>query len=853
MQSLSLNGVSKLLSSRNKTRTSAVVFVALLMFSAVVAVLPAAFAQVIAVPDRPTGTFVGVSPKLVGLGQEVIINIITYPAPQGPTFWVSDLVGVFPSGFMNTTVSFTKPDGTKDTFMPIDETLEHIGVKVPGAQQIVGSLQFRYKPDQVGNYSVSASFPGQTYTNEKVHKTFNQTVYYKPSSSKTYTFTVQEDLVLAGLLNGWPWSPLPTAYWKNPVQTDNREWAATSGDWVTGGYDLVSTRYNVYSTAPNSPHILWTNVVGTGGLPGGIWGSLPYGGQGAPMGGAGGIILDGVIYQASVRNSSEFECVDLLTGEVLWSRSGSPSRAQRLDLAFQTEAQVNEGGISTHLWQFSSSSWVRYNPYNGEVLQTITNVPTDVTTPAFEDGDPVTYLAQRGGFNTTIPMNWAYEYLIKWDYRKLQTTAGITVTTSNDWRKGIVWNVSIRQPGGTELSISAVSGNPSLNVNIWPAANVVTVRSANTYRGFDMTTGAYLWDGTTVVSMAGGGSGGPTGPENYGPQMIFDGATCEWVAYDMRTGKKMWATQVGQLPWGDLPSFLYVFHNGNVYVGSYDGHVYALDLDDGHIVWTSDYVGAEDESIYGHQPFNGAAVGAGGKLYFSTSTTYSLMPRTRFHELVCIDEATGHFLWTLPIGISPTAIADGYLLGRDSENGLQYCIGKGQTATTVSIQNDVITAGSSALIKGTVMDMSLAQPDTPAVSDADMSEWMDYLHGQNATLLNSPPTPKGVDVSLVAVGPNGNVVDIGTVTSDESGMFKKMWKPEVEGGYTIYATFAGSDSYWSSYAETALGVEAAPETGNNQPQTIVPDNAPMFIASTAAIIIAIAIAAILLLRKGKPQ
>ena len=30
----------------------------------------------------------------------------------------------------------------------------------------------------------------------------------------------------------------------------------------------------------------------------------------------------------------------------------------------------------------------------------------------------------------------------------------------------------------------------------------------------------------------------------------------------------------------------------------------------------------------------------------------------------------------------------------------------------------------------------------PAVADEDMSEWMDYLYMQNATLLNNPPTPK---------------------------------------------------------------------------------------------------------------
>ncbi len=58
------------------------------------------------------------------------------------------------------------------------------------------------------------------------------------------------------------------------------------------------------------------------------------------------------------------------------------------------------------------------------------------------------------------------------------------------------------------------------------------------------------------------------------------------------------------------------------------------------LVWKSDYYGDEDESMYGTQPFNGKAVGADGILYFSTDTVYQLMPRTRFHALIAIDEAT---------------------------------------------------------------------------------------------------------------------------------------------------------------------------------------------------------------------
>ena len=122
-------------------------------------------------------------------------------------------------------------------------------------------------------------------------------------------------------------------------------------------------------------------------------------------------------------------------------------------------------------------------------------------------------------------------------------------------------------------------------------------------------------------------------------------------------------------------------------------------------------------------------------------------------------------------------------------------------------------------------------------------------YGQNATLLNSPPTPHGVEVELRALNSDGTVVDLGTVTTDSSGHFAKTWVPSAEGTYTVYAAFAGSESYWSSSVATALGVEAAPEISSSQAETVVQDNTMMFVASTAAIIIAIAIVGILLFRK----
>jgi hypothetical protein len=186
-----------------------------------------------------------------------------------------------------------------------------------------------------------------------------------------------------------------------------------------------------------------------------------------------------------------------------------------------------------------------------------------------------------------------------------------------------------------------------------------------------------------------------------------------------------------------------------------------------------------------------------------------------------------------------------------------YAYGKGPSAMTVTAPDVGVTTATPVTIRGTVTDISAGTQQQaqaanfpyglPCVSDASMTPWMEYVYMQQSC----PTTVTGVDVTLDAVDPNNNFVHLGTATSDMSGTFGFAWTPpDVPGKYTIIATFAGSESYYSSYAETYTFVsEAPPAAPTPTPAAPLPPIETYFIVATVVIVIAIAIATILLLRK----
>jgi hypothetical protein len=101
---------------------------------------------------------------------------------------------------------------------------------------------------------------------------------------------------------------------------------------------------------------------------------------------------------------------------------------------------------------------------------------------------------------------------------------------------------------------------------------------------------------------------------------------------------------------------------------------------------------------------------------------------------------------------------------------------------------------------------------------------------------------------------NNNYRTIGTVTSNIYGTYSLSWTPDIAGNYTVIANFAGTNSYYPSTASTAFyaNVASATSTSTIAPQTNAATSTEVLtyiVAAAIAIIIAIAIIGLLLLRK----
>jgi len=643
--------------------------------------------------------------------------------------------------------------------------------------------------------------------------------------------------------------------------------------------------YQPDGAAPNTDHVMWTKPIQYGGVVGGtrtaVLGEMYYQGGSYNVRYNNPIIMQGTLfYQEPWGNAGtggDYVAVDLRTGEELW-RINTTATGINLVPSFgylYSLESVNQHGILPNGLLIASASvsgqgtvWRGYDPRTGYLTtMNITNVPSG-SNVAGPSGEYLKFVLTNLGNATNPKYN-----LMQWNSSNvfgkiLGTGVGTwyTGTANASLPSAYDWNVSLTLPPGTwsiGTTAPGISNFPLISLN-----NIMLL-TQGTFGGHIGDFGAtvsFSPANITAVSLKPNSLGQvlwtqsyPQAPENVsrylsawdpsGGVFVFDDKeTMTHYGYSVRDGSYLWGPTI--VSSGDSSNWNYMalaqsmIAYGKLYwTGSYSGLLYAFDEQTGKLLWVYGNGGEGNSTYsgfttpYGHFPIFISTI-ADGKIYLTGTEHSPNSPIYKGEKFYAINATDGTELWKISSdgnqmygGQAP--VADGYITVLNTYDCRIYSIGKGPSALTVTAPDVAVPSGTSVIIKGTVFDIATGTKQdeqaarfphgVPAVSDASMSNWMEYVYMQKP----HPTNVTGVTVQLTATDPNGNSQNIGTAISNDKGTYAIAWTPPVPGLYTVTATFAGSESYWPSSDQTYFAASAAPSpavlpTASSVPATASP-------------------------------
>ncbi|MFE7392192.1 PQQ-binding-like beta-propeller repeat protein [Streptomyces sp. NPDC057582] len=163
--------------------------------------------------------------------------------------------------------------------------------------------------------------------------------------------------------------------------------------------------------------------------------------------------------------------------------------------------------------------------------------------------------------------------------------------------------------GGDEAGRSASGDNPGTELDLqW---------AANTGEQFNLN-GSVVVDGKVIVSSR-----------------AFDSPNHMMLAYDIKSGREIWRTYLD----GDAESAP-TYHDGKVYITTAVGRIYALDAEDGHVVWQA----VEKEEQHGNTVRRYGRAGGPVTVFDLKDAQRTVAVYQDWNKIQCRDAKTGDLL-----------------------------------------------------------------------------------------------------------------------------------------------------------------------------------------------------------------
>jgi len=560
----------------------------------------------------------------------------------------------------------------------------------------------------------------------------------------------------------------------------------------------------------------------------------------------------------------------------------------------------NQYGGFAYLWTFGTptevasatniqagtTTWNMLDAMTGNYILSIVN-GTQMTLTEDDNGDLIGYFVN--GTSNTLNMWNSTECIIQFGLQSKQNTnlwswrppqgAIIPFSYGIEWSVPLPTNISgapipAGRDGSTVSIAQGIGGPIQINSGVImlyaqaPTGQIYYQSGYQIEAGFSTETGEQLWiaNRTLTPFTRNFNNFSPIAGDGVYIEVTLGTATVN--AYSLTTGKELWKTVLpDSSPFDSNGGYQGIIANGVLYEWGFGGTIWAIDVKTGEILWhttTNTLVGNPGmETPYGVWPLWTFSVGtvADGKLYIPIGHQYS-PPLFRGAKQLCLNITNGELVYDI-LGFDVTsgpAISDGIMTTFNAYDNQIYGFGKGPTAITVSAPQVGVTTSTPITIQGTITDISAGSLQSavaanfpqglPCVSDDSMSRFMEYVYMQQP----EPTNTTGVQIVLSVIDSNGNFRPIGTTTSNAFGTYSFTWTPDISGDYTVYASFAGSESYYASEALTAFHASEPAATPSPQPTQTLSAADLYFLPSIIGVIVAIIVvgAVIILALRKKP-
>jgi hypothetical protein len=810
------------------------------------------------------------APNPVGVGQSVGIYMWVDTVLPGSSASPPTPNDIRRSGY---SLTITAPDGTAttQTWATVSDTTGIEYYYYTPTQAGNYTLVFNY-PGQIYTWGsttpgANTAYTGDVYTAESANITLS--VQSTPIDSTFINYPLPTEYWTHPIEGrNYDWYTIASNYLSAPYIANAP--AARYGAGVVQPYGSAPTSGHIMWTYP----IQYGGIVG-GNLTT-VPGEAYYSGITYNVRFSNPIIIQGTLFFqlpfGETGGGGNYVALDLRTGKTLWSINASATGVSLVPSFgyLPSEDQPNQHGILpnglliaiTTAYPGLGTVWRGYDPMTG-VLTTmnVTNVPSG-SAVAGPSGEYLIDTLNNLG-NTTNP-NW---YLTEWNSSRV---FGIyTGTTTSGWYTGTEnasnpvgaqtcydWNISLNLPwhaadGAWTIGTAGFTGTPLIS-----QGNMMLLVQG-TFGGHVGDLGATITPypaNITAISLKPNTLGQvlwtqsyPQAPNNItryltcwdptnGVFIFNDKETFAHWGYSTTTGNLLWGPSYPPTSISDAWNFQNLApentYNGRLYFTGYSGLLYCFNVLTGAIEWTFGN-GGDGNSTYVYQsglPYSYIPMFLGtfanGMVYVTNSEHSPNSPLYQGYLLRCINATTGKQLWAISDFGNPAngasgaicPVASGYLVTDNCYDQQLYCYGRGPSQTTVTAPQASIELGRSLIISGSVTDIAAGTKQNEqtarfpngvaCVSDAIMSSWMEYVYMQKP----KPTDATGVLVTISVIDANGNYREIGTTTSNSDGSFSLKWTPDIEGAYTAYATFAGSNAYWPSHASAFFAVDPAAPT-----------------------------------------